>query len=964
MQVGEVWASMGLDRKPYERELDRLEGYTQQRATKLGGVFKGALSVALGVGLFETAKRGFKAITSTAISYNALLEQSTIGFTTMLGSAERAAVFLDNLADFAAKTPFEFPDLLEASKRMLAYGFEAERVLPLMEAVGNATAGLGMGADGINRIILAMGQMRAKGKLSGEEMRQLTETGIPAWEILADAMGKTTAEVMAMQQKGLIPADKAITMLVDGMNKRFPDMMKNMENTWEGVTSTIKDVWQMTIGAITQDLFKGLVSWLQKVRDFATKFYDTFTKFGLKQAIMESFGPEIAVLVSLLTAVMHGFIIVIRAVIGFLKQYGTQIKFVVVTLGTYLTITKMLVLAKKALATITAIERGQLAANIPILNTLSKAMGIYRVQMALAAQQGVVLTGVMARLRVAIFSLWSALGPIGWLILAISAAAGVGIHMWGNYSKSVYDSATAQEELGAQSQQMADNSASSVDSLNDQADALKKAGKAAAKNLQPFDEINQLQKEAVSGGEGLGEGLALGDISAGEVSMPSFDVGAGLTGDLEQAKPTLAGFWDYLKQGAVNAWEKVKSTALLAWEAIKAKWAEADPWFKAIALVVGAVLVGAFIKLGVAAIINGAKVVASFIAQGVAAVAQGAVMVGQLALMVAKWAWAGVQSLLHAAKMAAAWVIALGPVGWITAAVIALAVLIIANWDLVKEKTLEIWGKISTQLVDTWDKIKDKAKSIWDSILNYFKTNWENTKKTVSDVWTAVATFFKNTWDSLKQLATTVWNAIKLAIETPIQGAKNTLTSVMFAIKSNITSAWQSVRSSISSMAGAIKNALIQPFNTAKSTISNIISQARNWGRNLLNNFISGVKSKFSDLKSTLKGAASTVKDFLGFSSPTKEGPGRTADEWAPNFIKMYAQGILQNSGIIKNAVGSVAQQLAGVATLPANSSQAVGTPATSAGVGDIYVYIGNEQIDAYIYKSQDRRSIRSNGRG
>jgi phage-related protein len=150
----------------------------------------------------------------------------------------------------------------------------------------------------------------------------------------------------------------------------------------------------------------------------------------------------------------------------------------------------------------------------------------------------------------------------------------------------------------------------------------------------------------------------------------------------------------------------------------------------------------------------------------------------------------------------------------------------------------------------------------------------------------------------------------------------------------------------------------------ARSTISSLISQARNWGRNLLDNFISGVKSKFSDLKSAVNSAASTVKNFLGFSSPTKEGPGRTADEWAPNFIKMYAQGILQNSGIIQNAVGSVAQQLAGVATLPTNSSQAVGTPATSAGVGDIYVYIGNEQIDAYIYKSQDRRSIRSNGRG
>ena len=279
MLVGEVFARMGLDSKQYEKSLDRLENETKKRALTLGNIFKGALSVTIGMTMFEAVKRGFQTIASTAIGFNAQMEQARIGFTTMLGSAERAEAFLSNMAEFAAKTPFEFPELLDASKRMLAYGFAAEDVLPTMEAVGNASAAVGLGTEGINRIILALGQMRAKGKLSGEEMRQLTETGIPAWEILAEAMGKTTAEIMDMQSKGLIPADRAIKMLVEGMNKRFPNMMAQMENTWEGVTSTIKDIWRMTIGAVTQNLFQGVVSWLQKVRDFAVGFYDTFQKY-------------------------------------------------------------------------------------------------------------------------------------------------------------------------------------------------------------------------------------------------------------------------------------------------------------------------------------------------------------------------------------------------------------------------------------------------------------------------------------------------------------------------------------------------------------------------------------------------------------------------------------------------------------------------------------------------------------
>jgi len=228
MLVGEVFARMGLDSKQYEKSLDRLENVTKKRALTLGNIFKGALSVTIGMTMFEAVKRGFRVVVGEAISFNAQMEQARIGFTTMLGSAERAEAFLRDMADFAVRTPFEFPELLDASKRMLAYGFAAEDVLPTMEAVGNASAAVGLGTEGINRIILALGQMRAKGKLSAEEMRQLTEAGIPAWEMLAEAMGKTTAEIMDMQSKGLIPADRAIKMLVEGMNKRFGGMMKQI----------------------------------------------------------------------------------------------------------------------------------------------------------------------------------------------------------------------------------------------------------------------------------------------------------------------------------------------------------------------------------------------------------------------------------------------------------------------------------------------------------------------------------------------------------------------------------------------------------------------------------------------------------------------------------------------------------------------------------------------------------------
>ncbi len=273
MKVGQIIATLGVDSKEYEKALRKAEKQADKAGSKIGSIFKQAFSVTLGMGMFEALKKGFKSTVGTAISLNSMLQTAQIGFATMLGSAEKAQKFLEDMADFAVKTPFEYSELLEAAKRMLAYGFAAEEVLPTLRAVGDASAALGSGSVGIDRITLALGQIRAKGKLAAEEMRQLTEAGVPAWHILAEAMGTTVPELQKMVSKGLIPGHKAVEMLTAGMTKRFGGMMASMEDTWQGVTSSIKEIWRMTVGTLTQNLFSGLNAMLIKVRDFLQQFY-------------------------------------------------------------------------------------------------------------------------------------------------------------------------------------------------------------------------------------------------------------------------------------------------------------------------------------------------------------------------------------------------------------------------------------------------------------------------------------------------------------------------------------------------------------------------------------------------------------------------------------------------------------------------------------------------------------------
>lgn len=226
-----------------EASLTRLEGSAQRSSGVLGSLGSVLTGIGVGVGIkvFDTLATGLDAAGRAAISFNSTLEQSTIAFTSMLGSAEKAQAFLDDMKQFAATTPFEFPDLLQASKQMLAFGFAAQDVRPLLTAVGSAAAAMGTGRSGVDSITKALGQMRAATTVQAGELNQLTEQGVPAFQILADAMGVSTGEVKKLASEGKIASQVFIDAFQVWANANYGDMMAKQSLTFEGALSNIKD---------------------------------------------------------------------------------------------------------------------------------------------------------------------------------------------------------------------------------------------------------------------------------------------------------------------------------------------------------------------------------------------------------------------------------------------------------------------------------------------------------------------------------------------------------------------------------------------------------------------------------------------------------------------------------------------------------------------------------------------------
>jgi tape measure domain-containing protein len=232
--------------KAARQQLEGLQGRMQAAE-------KGSQALAKGLAVIGAAlaAAGIKSIKMAGD-----LEQTKIAFTTMLGSAQAADAFIKQLYDFAARTPFEIEGLTTAARQLLAFGFQAEQIIPMMESIGNAVSGLGGGAFEIERVTRALGQMQAKGKVSAEEMMQLAELGIPVWEILADKIGVSIPEAMDKASKGGISAAEGINALLEGMNERFPDMMQKQSESLLGIWSNFEDNVAQIFTRIGEDLIE------------------------------------------------------------------------------------------------------------------------------------------------------------------------------------------------------------------------------------------------------------------------------------------------------------------------------------------------------------------------------------------------------------------------------------------------------------------------------------------------------------------------------------------------------------------------------------------------------------------------------------------------------------------------------------------------------------------------------------
>lgn len=237
--------------------------------TIASGVVKGQAII----GLFNSILGAAQSVTSaiggfvqTTQRMNSDLENTRGSFGVLLGSAEKAEEMINKMRIAAQTTTMSFEEFRNSGKYLLSFQFEANKVVEITKSIGAAVYALNaQEVGGMERIIRALGQMKAAGKITLENLNQLTEVGVPAIKMLSDVFGTTTAEITQMISKGLLPADEAINGLIAQFQRLYGASGDQMAQNLSVVTSNLGDFWQQAQQVVGSGVFTVYKQQLQEV---------------------------------------------------------------------------------------------------------------------------------------------------------------------------------------------------------------------------------------------------------------------------------------------------------------------------------------------------------------------------------------------------------------------------------------------------------------------------------------------------------------------------------------------------------------------------------------------------------------------------------------------------------------------------------------------------------------------------
>jgi len=240
----------------------------------------------------------FKAAGNAAIGTNAKLENTEIALNNITGSSAKARKELAWIKEFDLNSSlFDLPTAEAEDERLLSITHNAKLAHDMLQAAADASAGMGKGVEGVQGIDLALQQMYTKGKIQAQELQLQLGQYVNGVGILAQATGKTTAQITDLMSKGLLDSKTYVPLLVKGIEDQFHGLDKSLTKTLSGTWNNIKDI-------LSQDIAGASTGGFNALKDDLQDFYKWLESPAGKQAISE-FGQSISYVVQTGSGLVH-----------------------------------------------------------------------------------------------------------------------------------------------------------------------------------------------------------------------------------------------------------------------------------------------------------------------------------------------------------------------------------------------------------------------------------------------------------------------------------------------------------------------------------------------------------------------------------------------------------------------------------------------------------------------------------
>lgn len=213
------------------------------------------------------------------------LEQAQIAFTTMLRSWEKAQTMLNELSDFARKTPFELTWIRQNAQQLLAMWVNANDIIPTLKSLWDVSAWLSVPLE---RLALNYWQVIAQWKLTWRELRDFTMAWVPLLDELSEMLWKTTTQIQDMISKWQITSNDVVQAFQNMTSEwwKFADLMSKQATTLSWLRSNFQDslnslweeIWMELLPSLkeyTSQLWQWLDNNIDTIKNVAKEVVDT-----------------------------------------------------------------------------------------------------------------------------------------------------------------------------------------------------------------------------------------------------------------------------------------------------------------------------------------------------------------------------------------------------------------------------------------------------------------------------------------------------------------------------------------------------------------------------------------------------------------------------------------------------------------------------------------------------------------